>query len=47
MGMCGKSRLELLDRTMLRVHGVLPVKRAATGPAPRGSERRFERAGRG
>jgi 4-hydroxymandelate oxidase len=44
MGMCGKSRLEMLDRTILKVHGVLPVKRAAASPT---SATPFEEAWRG
>jgi 4-hydroxymandelate oxidase len=43
MGMCGKSHLNLLDRTMLRVHDALPVKTPATGPLLGASERRFEK----
>jgi isopentenyl diphosphate isomerase/L-lactate dehydrogenase-like FMN-dependent dehydrogenase len=44
MGMCGKSHLKQLDRTMLKVHSVLPVKKSATGPMPGATKRRFEGA---
>lgn len=47
MGMCGKSRLEMLDRTMLRVHDVLPLETRATGPERGVTPRRFEDARRG
>jgi 4-hydroxymandelate oxidase len=47
MGMCGRSHLKMLDRTMLKVHAIPPVKKSATGPAPGSIERRFEGAGRG
>jgi 4-hydroxymandelate oxidase len=47
MAMCGRPHLKMLDRTMLRVHGMPPVKMSATGPRPGASGRRFEGAGRG
>ena len=47
MGMCGKSRVGMLDRTILRVHGALPletpVKRSERGV----NRRRLEEARRG
>jgi 4-hydroxymandelate oxidase len=46
MGMCGKSHVEMLDRTILTVHGVLPRKRPA-GPEPGVNQRRFEEVRRG
>ena len=42
LGMCGKSRLPMLDRAILRVHGVLPVKRAVARRQPAFSERGIE-----
>jgi 4-hydroxymandelate oxidase len=44
MGMCGKSHVEMLDRTILRVHGVLPRKTPAAGPEPGVNQRRLEEA---
>ena len=44
MGMCCKSHLGMLDRTILRVHNVLPVKRAV---ARRERERGLEEIWRG
>jgi 4-hydroxymandelate oxidase len=43
MGMCGKSHIGMLDRSILRVHNVLPIKRAAARPRPaiRGPRRAF------
>jgi isopentenyl diphosphate isomerase/L-lactate dehydrogenase-like FMN-dependent dehydrogenase len=32
MGMCGKSTLKMLDRTLLKVHGAMPAK-TSTLPA--------------
>ena len=32
MGMCGKSNLKMLDRTLLKVHGPMPAK-TSTAPA--------------
>ena len=32
MGMCGKSNLKMLDRSLLKVHGPMPAK-ASTAPA--------------
>jgi isopentenyl diphosphate isomerase/L-lactate dehydrogenase-like FMN-dependent dehydrogenase len=30
MGMCGKSNLKMLDRTLLKVHGPMPAKTSTT-----------------
>ncbi len=47
MGMCGKSHVEMLDRTILTVHGTLPRKTPATRPEPGVTQRRLEEARRG
>jgi isopentenyl diphosphate isomerase/L-lactate dehydrogenase-like FMN-dependent dehydrogenase len=47
MAMCGRSHLKELDRTMLKVHGMVPVKKSATGTLPGVRERQFEGARRG
>jgi 4-hydroxymandelate oxidase len=44
MGMCGKSHVEMLDRTILTVHVALPK---TTGPDRGVNQRRFEEARRG
>ena len=36
MGMCGKSNLKILDRTVLKVHGVAATKGPSRGRVSRG-----------
>ena len=47
MAMSGKTHLKMLDRTMLRVHGVRPVKTPGTGSMAGVSDRPFDGAVRG
>ena len=47
MAMSGKTHLKMLDRTMLRVHGVRPVKTPGTGSMADVSDRPFDGAVRG
>ena len=47
MGMCGKSHVGMLDRTILRVHGALTHKTPAAGPEPGVNQRRLEESRRG
>jgi 4-hydroxymandelate oxidase len=47
MGMCGKSNLEMLDRALLKVHGVPAGKGSARGSVSRPGEPGFEGATRG
>ena len=47
MAMSGKTHLKMLDRTMLRVHGVRPVRTPGTGSMAGVSDRPFDGAVRG
>ena len=47
MGMCGKSNLKMLDRTLLKVHGVPASKGPSRGSVSRAGERSLEGTGRG
>ena len=47
MAMSGKTHLKMLDRTMLRVHGVRPVRTPGTGSVAGVSDRPFDGAVRG
>ena len=47
MAMCGRPNLKMLDRTMLRVHGVRPVRTPATGSMAGVGDRPFDGAVRG
>ena len=47
MGMCGKSNLKILDRTLLKVHGVPAGKGSSRGSVPRAGEPGLEGAARG
>jgi hypothetical protein len=47
MGMCGKSNLKILDRTVLKVHGVPATKGLSRGPVSRAGGPGLEGAARG
>jgi 4-hydroxymandelate oxidase len=47
MGMCGKSNLKMLDRTLVKVHGVPVTKRPSRGSVPRAGGSGIEGAARG
>jgi 4-hydroxymandelate oxidase len=47
MGMCGKSNLKILDRTLLKEHGVPASKGPSRGSVPRAGEPGLEGAARG
>ena len=47
MAMSGKTHLKMLDRTMLRVHGVRPVRTPGTGSMAGVSDRPSDGAVRG
>jgi 4-hydroxymandelate oxidase len=47
MGMCGKSNLKILDRTLLKVHGVPAGRGPSRGSAARAGEPGLEGAARG
>ena len=47
MGMCGKSNPKILDRTLLKVHGVPASKGSSRGSASRAGEPGLEGAARG
>ena len=47
MAMSGRSQVKMLDRTMLRLHRVAPVRTPATGSQAEVTERPFNGTGRG